>query len=69
MSSRSARNRAQAALANEQARALRDQRVAGYQAAAQERGKIMSPWRAPTLGEFFAIRRHNKELRRQGASR
>jgi hypothetical protein len=65
MGSRAARNRAQAALAREQALALRADRVAAYEAKAQETGEIMNPWRAPTLGEFFAIRRRNKQLRQQ----
>jgi hypothetical protein len=61
-----ARDRAQAQLAHEQARQLRGQRVAASDAAAAEAGTTQNPWRQPTLGEFFAVRRRNKQLRRTG---
>jgi hypothetical protein len=63
MGARAANQRAQARLANEQARQLRGQRVAAETEAVMQSGEILSPWRAPTLREFFLRRRRNKQLR------
>ena len=60
-----ANNRAQAALAREQTRQLRGQRVAAADQAAAESGETQNPWRQPTVGEALAARRRNKQLRRQ----
>lgn len=58
------RNRAEAAVLREQARALRAQRVADTTAAIDAGGQ-QSALRQPTLGEALAVRRRNKQLRRQ----
>jgi hypothetical protein len=60
---RKARDRAEAAVLREQAIQMRTERVAASDAAASASGDIRNPWRQPTLGEAFAVRRRNKELR------
>jgi hypothetical protein len=64
-SARKARDRAEAAVLREQALVMRSERVAAADAAAMESGEIRNPWRQPTLGEALAVRRRNKQLRRQ----
>ncbi len=59
------RTRAEAAVLREQARQMRAERVAAAEQAAAESGTTQNPWRQPTLGEALAVRRRNKQLRRQ----